>query len=424
LLHNACGNACPLLTPRVEEGGRSQEGPSPEQFVTETMKTSPTFPAQSPALHIHPEIELLLHCARTSVDSTQAEQIRTLLRGDIDWPYLMRTAHVHRVIPLLYRSLHASCPEAVPKVISDQLQRHFHVNAFHNRFLTRELLKILKLLEAHRLSVIPYKGPALAAMAYGDLSLRQFDDLDLLIHKKDFQKAKELFISQGYQSELTDTRETDYLQSQYHLGFVRTDGRVTIELHWEVSWRYWPFPFDFERLWTCLTPVFLEGETIHSFPPEDLLLILCAHGSKHQWERLMWICDIAELVHIHQRIDWRGLMEQARTLGTKRMLLLGLFLANDLLGTDLPEYILQSIHVDPKVKSLAGQVSEQLFPGAMNGSHQDNNRPALYRTAFHFRLRERLRDKVQFFVHYPFHQFLRGLPTGLPRLLRNHRPGS
>jgi hypothetical protein len=282
------------------------------------MKLAPQLSPQAPAANARPEVGLLLACARTRMDAERAEQIRILLQGDIDWQYLIGMAHAHGVIPLLYRSLHTSCPETVPKVISDQLQRHFHANAFHNRFFAKELLKILNLCEAQGIPCIPYKGPSLAAMAYGDLSLRQFDDLDLLIHKKDFQKAKELFISQGYQSELTDTRETDYLQSQYHLGFVRTDGRVTIELHWEVSWRYWPFPFDFARLWTCLTPVFLEGETIHSFPPEDLLLILCAHGSKHQWERLLWICDIAELVHIHQRIDWRGLMEQARTLGTKR----------------------------------------------------------------------------------------------------------
>ncbi len=386
------------------------------------MKIAVKLSAQAPTATIRPEVRLLLHCARTRLDAERVEQIRTLLRGDIDWQYLIRMAQAHGVMPLLYRSLRKSCWEAIPKAVADQLQRLFHLNAFHNRFLTRELLKILKLCEARGLPAIPYKGPALAAMAYGDLSLRQFGDLDLLIHKKDFQKAKELLSSQGYQSGLTDAREANYLQSQYHVGFVRTDGRVIIELHWEVSWRYWPFPFDFERLWTCLTPVFLEGETILSFPPEDLLLILCAHGSKHQWERLMWICDIAELVHVHQGIDWRGLMDQARTLGTQRMLLLGLLLANDLLGTDLPAYVLQSIQADPKVKSLAGQVSEQIFLDVTNGVHQDDNRPTLYRTTFHFRLRERWRDKAQFFVHYPFHQFLGALPKGLSRLLQNHRP--
>jgi Uncharacterised nucleotidyltransferase len=35
-------------------------------------------------------------------------------------------------------------------------------------------------------NVIPSKGPTLAALAYGDLGLREFDDLDLLIARPDF----------------------------------------------------------------------------------------------------------------------------------------------------------------------------------------------------------------------------------------------
>ena len=109
------------------------------------MKIAVKLSAQAPAANVRPEVRLLLYCARTRLDAERVEQIRTLLRGDIDWQYLIRMAHAQGMMPLLHRSLHTGCPEAVPKVISAQLQRHFHTNAFHNRFLTRELLKILKL---------------------------------------------------------------------------------------------------------------------------------------------------------------------------------------------------------------------------------------------------------------------------------------
>ena len=111
------------------------------------MRILPTFPRQPPAASLHPEAELLLCCARISADAARAELISTLLQKGIDWQYLISTAHAHGVLPLLYRSLHAICSEAVPKTILDQLQRHFHANAFHNLFLTRELLKILPLFE-------------------------------------------------------------------------------------------------------------------------------------------------------------------------------------------------------------------------------------------------------------------------------------
>jgi hypothetical protein len=44
---------------------------------------------------------------------------------------------------------------------------------------------------------VPFKGPALAVQAYGDLSLRQYDDLDLLIHEADVPRAYQLLIANG-----------------------------------------------------------------------------------------------------------------------------------------------------------------------------------------------------------------------------------
>lgn len=85
----------------------------------------------------------------------------------------------------------------------------------------------------------------------------------------------------------------------------------------------------------------LAGETVLSFHPEDLLLILCVHGAKHYWARLNWICDIAELIRGHQGIHWERVMEQAVRLRSERILFLGLLLAGNLLGAALPENILQ-----------------------------------------------------------------------------------
>src|SRR5215471_2691792 len=92
-----------------------------------------------------PEIELLLCCARTSVNSEQAERIRDLTRQDIHWLHLIATAHAHGIIPLIYRILQTTCPEVVPKTVMDQLRDHFNGNALHNFLLTEELIKLLAL---------------------------------------------------------------------------------------------------------------------------------------------------------------------------------------------------------------------------------------------------------------------------------------
>jgi len=77
----------------------------------------------------------------------------------------------------------------------------------------------------------------------------------------------------------------------------------------------------------------------HSSSPvvfEDTLLLLCMHGAKHCWSRLAWICDLAELIGSRSNMDWDALVDRAAACGAERMLYLGLNLASDFLGAQLP----------------------------------------------------------------------------------------
>lgn len=304
-----------------------------------------------------PEVELLLCCARTHIDTTTGERIHTLLQQDIDWAYLSRIASQHGVMPLLYQSLKTFCPESVPQAILEQLRSHFHANALHNLVLTKELIKLLNLFEVHVIRVIPFKGPVLAASAYGNLALRQFCDLDILVHKRDFLKAKDLLVSQRYQPHLQ-------LQLSWEAHFVHEDSRVNVDLHQGITPQDFPFLVDFERLWQRLEPVFLGDTTVVNLSPEDSLIILCMQvtkdcGQKREW--LAKVCDIAEVIRTHQALDWERVMEWASMMGSERALFLGLLLANELLGTALPEEVIQRIKADPAVKLYAAQVHKQLF---------------------------------------------------------------
>lgn len=354
--------------------------------------------AKTPVADMRPEVELLLCCARTCIDSETAERIKTLLQEDIDWDYLIRTALSHGVMPLLYWSLNATCPEAVPNGRLAQLCDYFRINARRNLCLTRELLKLLNLLEAHGIPVIPYKGPVLAISAYGKLEFRQFWDLDILIHKRDIFSTKNLLISQGYQLKLE-------LNWEYH--FVHKDSRVKVDLHWGITQKERPFPLDFERLWSRLEPIYLAGTKVLNLQPEDLLLMLCVQVTKDCWQwqeqlvKLAKICDIAELIRVHQGMDWNRIMAQASRLGSERILFLGLLLARDLLGTALPEEILQRMQAHPVVKALALAVCERLFLADYRSGVPDRLPKYLdiEKNLFYFRVRERLQDKVPYFLH-------------------------
>src|SRR5437867_5911015 len=235
---------------------------------------------------MRPEFELLLSCARRFIDDGCVENLRSLLRGGIDWPYLLRQADAHGLTPLLCWHLTNSCRDEIPRPLLEQLRDHFYSNARSNLLLTGELLELLDLLAARGIRAIPFKGPALAASVYGNIALRQFCDLDLLVDANAVAKIADLLASRGYRQEfnLTRAREAAFLRYQSERLFRRD--RVVVEIQWRIAPRYFSFPLDYGSLWERLRPIVLGDRKVLTLSPEDSLLILCVHGAMPVRERL------------------------------------------------------------------------------------------------------------------------------------------
>jgi hypothetical protein len=310
-----------------------------------------------------PEIDLLLSCARTCPGPAASNRTRELLENEIDWAYLLRTAERHGLIPLLDWNLRATAPERIPSSIMERIRTQFLVNAGRNLILTGKLLKILNLLEANDILAIPFKGPVLASSLYGDLALRSFSDLDILVLKRDMVKSREVIISSGFQwkPQLSPVYMENYKFVYECLTFKDKNGRDWIEIDGWISSRELPWNFELEYFAQRLIQVPLEGKMVPAFSPEDLLLILCLHGAKHCWSRLSWLCDIAELIRVYERLDWGKVLREAETRRCKRMLLLGLFLGHKLLEADLPNEICAQIQGDPRVRLLGDSITQKFL---------------------------------------------------------------
>jgi len=338
------------------------------------------------------EIEILLSCAQHWTNFERTEGIRGILENGVDWEYLLRIAGRHGLMPLLFHHLNAICPEAVPAPILSRLENHFNANLGYNRFLAGELLKLLSLFENHGILAVAFKGPVLASSVYGDLSLREFSDLDILIHKQDFNKVKDLLLSQGYLPiyRLNNLQEAASIRltCQYHFRHEKTG--IHLEIFWEFGPKGLSFPANLRHLWNRLERVSFFGNKTLAFSPEDLLHILCFHGYKHAWEALEWICDIAGLIQIHHEMDWKRVMEEAARFGSERMLFLGLYLAKDLLGIKLPDYVWRKVRSDTKIKSLAWMVYKDLF------NERNGLLGFLERSLFHLRSIKPFWKRVQY----------------------------
>lgn len=340
-----------------------------------------------------PEIELLLCCARTQPEAAQVARAGELLRGTIDWDSLRRAAIRHGLLPLLYRLLSGSLAELVPAQRLQDLRRLFQQNAARNLYQTGELCRLLRLFAANGIEAIPYKGPALAVCAYGDVALRQFVDLDVLVRRRDVQRASALLAADGYEPHfrLDADAERAFMRLSYVQLFTRDAGQRAVELHWAIAPRFFSFPLRTDALWERAETVSLGRMRALAPAPDDLLLLLAVHGAKDLWERLEWVAGLAEIIRRRGAdIDWPRLTRRAEGLGAARMLRLALALARTLLDAPLPADVQGWLAADAAVEALRLEVCARLF--AFETTRQSVRSTA----SFHLRARERARDRVRY----------------------------
>jgi len=235
-------------------------------------------------------------------------------------------------------------------------------------------------LVAARIRTLVVKGPVLAVRAYGDPGLRQYVDLDLLVRDEDIREATKLMIEGGYEADVSwSAIAAGKIPGEYV--FMRPGTKLMIELHTERTFRYFPRGLPLEEMFKRQTYVRLDEREIPALSTEDELVLICIHGAKHFWERLMWIADVAALVTRQTKLNWDRVIAVARETGAERMLHVGMRLAADLLKMPLPESIRNVVRADRAAENLVAQI-ETWLPSA--GSSPPG---LLQRAAFRMRMR-------------------------------------
>jgi hypothetical protein len=270
------------------------------------------------------------------------------------------------MLPLLYLRLNETGVSALPPKVISWLRRSFQETAWHNTLLAGELTRVLDLLASHGIDPVPFKGPVLAALAYENVAMRQFGDLDLLVQPHEHVRTRELLIGNGY-AMYDGWSHIHELNYEYTL--VGTNG-VRVDVHWKLFPRA-VLPLKPDQLRQRLIEVQVGNRAVRTFSAEDTLLILCVHGDMHAWDRVKWISDIAQLVASHPDLVWTRAVEIAESAASARLLLLGLRLADELLGAPAPEPLMSRARADRQVTRISTTISERLFESPPTGLEGD-----------------------------------------------------
>jgi len=345
-----------------------------------------------------PEIELLLCCARIHISDEADARIKALVKGNIDWHLLLQVAQRNQVIPLLYATLTKRCSHALPKFTLDELNSFIRINTKRNYLLTKKLFQIIDAFNEAGIAVIPFKGPVLAQLIYGDITLRSFTDIDILVKKEDLNQAKAIVTDHGLRltTQVPANLESKYQALDKDFQFADDKNIIKLDLHWALIHWHFASSISIERLWRNTEKVKIFNREISNFQANDLLIILCAHGSKHQWKCLQWLCDIAELIRTFEDIDWDEVISRSREHHALRAVLLGLHLAENLLDVSLPDSVLTKINNDKTMRLLATKIKGTIFqPG-----HDADN--ALSNPIFQIYLKENFSEKLKYILRSMF----------------------
>ena len=130
---------------------------------------------------------------------------------------------------------------------------------------------------------------------------------------------------------------------------------MVLELRWrlELTQPRYKRDLGMDWVWPRRRTTRLAGVEVPNFDAVSGLLMLCMHGSKHVWTRLIWICDVAKLLESEPELDLSFAVREAKRLGLWRCLALGVLLAHGLAGTQVPVEVLRSFEKDRTARNLA-----------------------------------------------------------------------
>lgn len=256
-------------------------------------------------------------------------------------------------------------------------------HVLHSLGMTAELFRTLDLLHKSSIECVAVKGPGLSQRAYGDPAARQYADLDLLVRQSDIPRAAELLVAAGCDSRISsEAMRAGKIPGEYR--FFRPYSKVIIELHTERTLRYFPLPLPIEEYFRSKTSLSVDGMPIPVLSAEDEFILISVHGATHFWERLMWISDVAAMVHKQPELDWKSVQESSAEVGAERMVRVALLLAERFLHVPVPAQMKREVESDSGCARLVHEIETWLPYGG-------HAAPQLARRAlFRFAMRGRL----------------------------------
>lgn len=293
---------------------------------------------------------LLLGCLRGEFDFRKFA--RPAGPSPAAWKAVLEEATRQGLAPRLYQLLKAHVSEMnIPPGVFQELQKQYFLNAAKNTLLYHAFSKIVQSLKARGVPVIPLKGIYLAEGVYGSRDWRSIGDIDLLVEKKGMKNAENALLALGFRP---FDRNRVIAQDIVHFAYRNPNSGLVVDIHWNILPPSLPIQVDVDGLWNRSRSAALAGQEVRALSPEDQILYLCSHITKHAFQTgLRSVIDIFEVIrHFKKEIDWGLAAGRARQWGNSKSVYIALRLSRELLKAEAPEQYLEELRPEAFKESL------------------------------------------------------------------------
>lgn len=226
----------------------------------------------------------------------------------------------------------------------------------HNLLLRRELELVNEAFQQQKIEWVVLKGLPLAQRVYGSLSQRFCVDNDILVRRRDVERAATTLHALGYAA-AAGRQLADDLGSTFQHPMRRvTPAQLTVRL--ELHWNAFPphlFNVAESLLWSHLEECRLDRLTVRAFDPALCLVHLASHFVQHRCAEPRVLRDFGLALSCwHTAVSGPGLENLAKTTGTRSAVAFAMLAAHELELTPVAP-----LFGDPRARAVLRLMSAQ-----------------------------------------------------------------
>jgi hypothetical protein len=299
------------------------------------------------------EFHLLLLALRRPQHEHDLVALRDAMAAEPDWDCVLEGVRRHHVASWALAGLQACRSPDLPASAIAELRQEAFEAASRSLAQMREIARLSPLFGRSGIRMLVVKGVALSVQLYGNPTLRDARDIDLLVDATTFSEAGALLIGAGYRRAgpaLSPRQAAAYRHWIKEDEYVHGETGLRVELHHRFSDNPALIACNFSELWREREEVEIAGAVVPTLPRRNLALYLCAHGAGHYWERLQWLADLAAALREPGARD--AALVAVETAGLAGPMLHALVLAHDWLGLPVEKRHLVRARADRRVARL------------------------------------------------------------------------